>query len=174
MRQTGTGKTAAFALPILHRLDQTRRSAVPGAARPGGLPDPGTGRADRRQFPDLRPASAVPAGRDLWRRGAEPAGPSPGPRGARADRHARPVAGPDEPAPRPVGRTGHVRPGRGGPHAGSGLPAGSEADHRPPAGTASIPVLLGHPARPDRGTLPVSCCGTRCASLSRRRRRPST
>ena len=31
--QTGTGKTAAFALPILHRLDQTRRAAVPGAPR---------------------------------------------------------------------------------------------------------------------------------------------
>ena len=31
--QTGTGKTAAFALPILHRLDQSRRPAVPGAPR---------------------------------------------------------------------------------------------------------------------------------------------
>ena len=31
--QTGTGKTAAFALPILHRLDQARRAAVPGAPR---------------------------------------------------------------------------------------------------------------------------------------------
>jgi len=31
--QTGTGKTAAFALPILHRLDHARRPAVPGAPR---------------------------------------------------------------------------------------------------------------------------------------------
>lgn len=31
--QTGTGKTAAFALPILHRLDHSRRPAVPGAPR---------------------------------------------------------------------------------------------------------------------------------------------
>lgn len=31
--QTGTGKTAAFALPILHRLDQSRHAAVPGAPR---------------------------------------------------------------------------------------------------------------------------------------------
>lgn len=31
--QTGTGKTAAFALPILHRLDDSRRPAVPGAPR---------------------------------------------------------------------------------------------------------------------------------------------
>ncbi len=31
--QTGTGKTAAFALPILHRLEQNRRAAVPGAPR---------------------------------------------------------------------------------------------------------------------------------------------
>ncbi len=31
--QTGTGKTAAFALPILHRLDRARQPAVPGAPR---------------------------------------------------------------------------------------------------------------------------------------------
>ena len=31
--QTGTGKTAAFALPILHRLDQNRRAATPHAPR---------------------------------------------------------------------------------------------------------------------------------------------
>ena len=31
--QTGTGKTAAFALPILQRIDQTRRPAVPRAPR---------------------------------------------------------------------------------------------------------------------------------------------
>ena len=31
--QTGTGKTAAFALPILHRLDQARRVATPDAPR---------------------------------------------------------------------------------------------------------------------------------------------
>lgn len=31
--QTGTGKTAAFALPILHRMDQARRPATPGAPR---------------------------------------------------------------------------------------------------------------------------------------------
>ena len=31
--QTGTGKTAAFALPILHRLDTQRRVALPGTPR---------------------------------------------------------------------------------------------------------------------------------------------
>ncbi|CAN5255022.1 DEAD/DEAH box helicase [soil metagenome] len=31
--QTGTGKTAAFALPILHRLSERRRMPIPGTAR---------------------------------------------------------------------------------------------------------------------------------------------
>src|SRR5205814_9640672 len=31
--QTGTGKTAAFALPILQRIDEVRRPAVPRAPR---------------------------------------------------------------------------------------------------------------------------------------------
>src|SRR6187200_3208945 len=31
--QTGTGKTAAFALPILQRIDESRAAAIPGAPR---------------------------------------------------------------------------------------------------------------------------------------------
>ena len=45
LAQTGTGKTAAFVLPILHRLMQGRTRQGP---RPDRRPDPRTGRADPR------------------------------------------------------------------------------------------------------------------------------
>ena len=53
--QTGTGKTAAFALPILNHLAKPRRTA--GAAllpRAGAEPDARAVGADRRELPDLR------------------------------------------------------------------------------------------------------------------------
>ena len=55
--QTGTGKTAAFALPILNHLVQ--QAAAPGAEdlpRAGAVADARTVRPDRRQLPRLRPA----------------------------------------------------------------------------------------------------------------------
>ncbi len=49
--QTGTGKTAAFALPILHRLAANRKPrAAQRRPRPGPGPDPRTGHPDRRQL----------------------------------------------------------------------------------------------------------------------------
>ena len=51
--QTGTGKTAAFSLPMIHRLHLERYS---GQFRPfadSSSPDSGTGDADRRQHPRL-------------------------------------------------------------------------------------------------------------------------
>ena len=54
--QTGTGKTAAFALPILHRLASSARRAAPRRLpRAGAEPDPGTGQPDRRQLQHLWP-----------------------------------------------------------------------------------------------------------------------
>jgi len=60
--QTGTGKTGAFALPILHQLAMTP-SASPGATRSGGTMNNGRGRGRGRNQRNGRgwPASAGPA-----------------------------------------------------------------------------------------------------------------
>ncbi len=60
--QTGTGKTAAFALPILHRLaaePQPPRAAH--HALPDPVADPRTGQPDRRELQDLRHAPRLHA-----------------------------------------------------------------------------------------------------------------
>ena len=62
--QTGTGKTAAFALPILHHLANNRHKPLPKSCRVLVLsPDARTLGADRRQLQDLRPLSAPVASR---------------------------------------------------------------------------------------------------------------
>ena len=61
--QTGTGKTAAFALPILQRLARPRDTASPRApARAGADADARAREPDRRELPHLRrgPAAAAP------------------------------------------------------------------------------------------------------------------
>ena len=74
--QTGTGKTAAFALPILHRLLDTRmQAAAEDLPRAGAEPDPRTVRPDPRQLQGLWPPP--PAERDARhrRRADGPSGP---------------------------------------------------------------------------------------------------
>ena len=76
--QTGTGKTAAFALPILHRLAANpRRARAQNLPRPGVEPDARTVRPDPRQLPRLRPASAAQIRAGDRRRLDGRAGPQP-------------------------------------------------------------------------------------------------
>ena len=53
---TGTGKTAAFALPLLQRLPAGAPARVP-PLRPGAGPDPRAGDAGGRGVPPLRPGA---------------------------------------------------------------------------------------------------------------------
>jgi ATP-dependent RNA helicase RhlE len=76
--QTGTGKTAAFALPILHRLAANRIAA--GAAHdahPHPVADARTGQPDRRQLQELWPSPGLPRRRHVRRREVRPAGTRP-------------------------------------------------------------------------------------------------
>ena len=67
--QTGTGKTAAFALPILHRFATNRRPTPARRCRGAGArTDPRAGLADRRQLPHLRPPPAAVGRGGLRRR----------------------------------------------------------------------------------------------------------
>jgi superfamily II DNA/RNA helicase len=60
--QTGTGKTAAFALPILHRLAANRaRAQAAGCTRAHPVADPRTGQPDRRKL--QAPTAATSASR---------------------------------------------------------------------------------------------------------------
>ncbi len=67
--QTGTGKTAAFLLPILQKLAETRGAAAPRSTRALVLaPDPRTRRANRRKGPRLWPSSGLAPCRRVRRR----------------------------------------------------------------------------------------------------------
>ena len=104
--QTGTGKTAAFALPILHRLAADRRPAH-AAQLPGSGPgaDARAGQPDRGELRDLRPQPAADLDRRLRRRRHAPPGADHGARRRHPGRHAGPAGRPHEPAHR-SGSTG--------------------------------------------------------------------
>ena len=70
--QTGTGKTAAFTLPILDRLAAARQHQLlagpPPGPRPHPRPDPRARDAGRRERPDVRPDRPAALDRRLRRR----------------------------------------------------------------------------------------------------------
>ena len=122
--QTGTGKTAAFVLPIIHRLHETRRDAGAARHQVRVLVVVPTRELAIQVEESVRTYGSPPPDplRDrLRRRGLR----SPGVQAARRPRdrrgHARPPAGPPRPGhDQPVRRRG-PRPRRGRPHAGHGL-----------------------------------------------------
>ena len=87
---TGTGKTAAFALPILERIPPDGRPHR--ARRPGPGADPRAGRAGVRGDLPLRARPRRPGAADLRRPADRPPAPGPAPGRARRRGHAR--AGP--------------------------------------------------------------------------------
>ena len=122
--QTGTGKTAAFALPILHRLTHAGNPAArerPPHPRAGAIADARTGVANPRKLSDLRePHGAAVLGHLRRRRPAAP-GASPAQRRRRRRRDARPAAGSDEPGTCRSGGRRDFRARRSRPHARHGL-----------------------------------------------------
>jgi ATP-dependent RNA helicase DeaD len=86
---TGTGKTAAFALPMLHRLLEARPAAGHG---PRGLilvPTRELAMQVARSRPQVLEANRAPRGARLRRRPHGPAGPLHSPRRGRHRRDAR-------------------------------------------------------------------------------------
>ena len=146
--QTGTGKTAAFALPILHRLATQRAAAHAGApACPHSRADARACPANRRAIPRLWPQTSPPLDRDLRRRRAGPAGEGAPARRRHSDRHAGTSARPLRPAPCELRQGFDPRPRRGRPHAGHGLhPRRAEDRRRLRQGAADAAVLGDHAA----------------------------
>ena len=123
--QTGTGKTAAFALPILSRLGQPKPPGQPARAHP--RTDPRTRHAGRRGVPRFRPVYGPARRRVLRRRRLRQAARRDEARRGRGHRHAGPVARLFATARNLACRGGNPRARRGGPDAGHGLSARREA-----------------------------------------------
>ena len=103
--QTGTGKTAAFALPMLHKLAETATGGRPENPRPRSRPDPRTRPPDSAELQHLRQGHRpLPPGH-LRRGQPEPAGAVAAAGRRHRRRHAWPTDGPDGAGPRrPVQR----------------------------------------------------------------------
>ena len=144
---TGTGKTAAFALPILQRI-QPRRPG--GAAGPGPGADARAGGAGRRGDRPVRGRSRRPRRGDLRRAADPPPDRGAGARRPRRRRHAR--TGGRSPHPRHAGvgggRDGGARRGRR--DARHGLRRGHRGDPRGHPGGAADGALLGDDAAAHR------------------------
>ncbi len=121
--QTGTGKTAAFALPILQRLAAEKPAATRRkTARVLVLtPTRELAAPDRAELPRLRPASRHARHRHLRRRRPAPAGRRAGARRRHPGRDPGPPARSDRAGARAARRRRDPGARRGRPHARHGL-----------------------------------------------------
>ena len=163
--QTGTGKTAAFALPILNHLAKHQQRPQPRACRVLVLtPDARALRADRRELSDLRPVPASEGGARHRRRADQAADPRAGQRRRRPGRDAGPAARPDA-AARACSSTASrsscsTKPTACSTWASSTTSGGSWRSCR----ASARPCSSRPPCRGRSPSLPTRCCATRSAS----------
>ena len=163
--QTGTGKTAAFALPILHRILEHRIKPQPKACRVLVLsPTRELSGTDSRKLQRLRPPYAPDFGAGDRRRADGTSGPLDHAGRRSHGGHARPPAR-SRAKQRLEARQCRVsRARRGRPHARHGLHQRHPEDRFQIAGQTPDAVLLGDDAEGYRRTRPTRCCAIRRGS----------
>ncbi len=161
--QTGTGKTAGFALPILQRLQQYANTS-PSPARHTGTradprADPGTGDPGRGSDQGIRQVHGPALHLRVRRRGHQAAARHRPRRRGDPRRHAGPPARPYRAQERELGPGRDLRARRSRPHAGHGLHPGHQADHGAAARDrqAAEPAVVSRRSATRSSAWPTSC-----------------
>ena len=150
--QTGSGKTAAFMLPSLHRLWSTP-PAKPAAARSNGPRILVLAPTRELALQVEKAARTYGDGQRLRtaclvrRHAVWPAAEAAVAAGGHRDRDTRPPEGSPRPRPDRPRESRDPRPGRGRPHARHGVHRGHRRDRRAHAGDAPDAALLGDARR---------------------------